>query len=101
MLPGGAKFRDLSELRALLVEPPDNFVEAVTEKLLTYALGRGLEYSDRPVVRKIAHAAKAQGNRWSAIVSGIVTSVPFQMREVPAAPKAVASAAQPGKGQQR
>jgi len=52
----------------------------VAEKLLTYALGRGLEHYDRPVVRAIARAAAQDDNRWSSVILGIATSTPFQMR---------------------
>ena len=63
------------------------FVETVTEKLLTYALGRGLQYYDAPTVRAIDRAAAADDYRWSSVVLGIVKSAPFQMRTAgPAAP---------------
>jgi predicted GTPase len=57
----------------------------MTEKLLTYALGRGLEYYDRPAVRAIVSSAGRDRYRFSSLVMGIVTSVPFQMRTKPAA----------------
>jgi hypothetical protein len=56
----------------------------VTEKLMTYALGRGVEHYDMPVVRQILRDAAANENRWSAIVQGIVASAPFQYRQVEA-----------------
>ncbi len=59
------------------------FVKAVTEKLLTYALGRGLEYYDAPAVRAIDRAAAADDYRWSSLILGIVKSAPFQMRTAP------------------
>ena len=80
-LPDGSKFSDVAQLRELLVSPPDRFVETVTEKMLTYALGRGIEHYDLPAIRQIVHDASSDGYRWSAIVVGIVKSVPFQMRE--------------------
>jgi hypothetical protein len=55
------------------------FVRVVTEKLLTYALGRGVEYFDMPTVRAIARGADRNNDRFSAIVTGIVKSTPFQM----------------------
>jgi len=55
-------------------------VRTVTEKMLTYALGRGLEYYDAPVVRQIARDAAAHNNAWSSIIIGIVQSTPFQKR---------------------
>jgi hypothetical protein len=66
-------------LRGLLLEKRDRFAAAVTEKLLTYALGRGLEYYDRPAVRKILREA-APELHWSSVILGIVNSTPFQMR---------------------
>jgi hypothetical protein len=80
-LPNGATFKNVTELRELLVHPPDRFVETVTEKLLTYAIGRGLEYYDMPAVRKIVRDASASGYHWSAVILGICQSVPFQMRD--------------------
>ena len=80
-MPDGSTFSDVGQLRELLVSPPDRFVETVTEKLLTYAIGRGVEFYDLPAIRQIVHDAEADGYRWSSIVLGIVKSVPFQMRE--------------------
>jgi len=78
--PSGAKVDGLASLRALLLADPDQFPRTVTEKLLAYALGRRLEYSDRPAVRTIVHAAATNDYRWSAIVLGIVKSPTFLMR---------------------
>ena len=64
--------------RALLAQK-SQFVKAVTEKLLTYALGRGLEYYDAPAVRQIDRAAAAGGYKWSALMAAVVESAPFQM----------------------
>ena len=58
------------------------FAANVTEKLLAYALGRGIEYYDLPSVRRIARSAAPQDYRWSSIILGIVNSGPFQMRSV-------------------
>jgi hypothetical protein len=80
VMPGGAKIDGLDGLRAVMVERRGDFVETVTEKLLTYALGRGLEYYDRPVVRQIVREAAVSDYRWSSIILGITNSVPFQMR---------------------
>ncbi len=79
-LPGGATIEGLSGLRALLLDRREQFVRTVTEKLLTYALGRGIEHYDLPVVRGIVREAAANEYRWSAIIMGIVQSTPFQMR---------------------
>ena len=68
------------ELREALTSDPTLFVEALTEKLLTFALGRGLEYYDMPVVRRIVADSRAQGYSFRAIVLGVAQSVPFRMR---------------------
>ncbi len=80
VLPDGAKFSGPVELRALLVSRGDEVVSATTRKLMTYALGRGIEYNDMPAVRSIVRAAAPGDYRWSSIIMGIVKSVPFQMR---------------------
>ena len=67
---------------ALLIRP-ESFVITVTEKLLTYGLGRGVEYFDAPAVRRIVRDAADEDYRWSAIIAGIARSVPFQMRTPP------------------
>ena len=79
----GVTVEGLAGLRALLLRESDQFPKTVTEKLLSYALGRRLEYYDRPAVRKIVREAEASGYRWSAIVGGIVRSPPFTMRAFP------------------
>jgi hypothetical protein len=66
-------------LRGALLERPEVFVRTLTEKLFVYALGRGLTYQDMPAVRRIVRSARAQDYRFSALISGIVSSVPFQM----------------------
>ncbi|HEV3215373.1 MAG TPA: DUF1592 domain-containing protein [Vicinamibacterales bacterium] len=81
----GAKVEGLSGLRALLLANPEQFPRTVTEKLMTYAIGRRLEYYDRPAVRKIVRDAAAGNYRWSAIVAGIAKSPTFLMRGAPAA----------------
>ncbi len=77
----------MAGLRQALLGREDEFVQTLTEKLLTYALGRGLEYSDLPGVRRIVRDAAADGYRWSSIVLGIVRSAPFQMRISPDRPE--------------
>jgi hypothetical protein len=67
-------------LRQALLRQPDAFVGTMTAKLLTYALGRGLEYYDMPSVRAIVRSAGRQNDRFSSVVLGVVNSVPFQMR---------------------
>jgi hypothetical protein len=76
----GQKIEGLAGLRAHLLEQPDQFPRTVTEKLLAYALGRRVEYYDRPVVRKIVRDAAASDYRWSSLILGIVKSPPFLMR---------------------
>lgn len=84
-LPDGTSFRGPSELRAAILRRPEAFVRTFTRKLLTYAVGRGLEYYDEPVVRRIANQAARDGYRFSSIISGIATSEPFRMKVKPAA----------------
>jgi len=67
-------------LRKALLKHPEQFVRTMTEKMLTYALGRGLDYYDMPVVRQIARDAQAQNYKFSSIVLGIVKSTPFQKK---------------------
>jgi hypothetical protein len=80
-LPDGKKFGDVDGLEAALLRRPELFVGAFTEKLLTYALGRGVEYYDAPAIRAIVRGAPAQDFRISSIILGVVTSQPFQMRK--------------------
>jgi mono/diheme cytochrome c family protein len=79
-LPDGRIFKGPQELRAILRTDRDAFAEALTEKLLTYALGRGLERYDRIAVKKISERLAAENYRFSALVLEIVKSLPFQMR---------------------
>jgi hypothetical protein len=80
VLPDGTVFNGPVGLRDILVgKKRDVFVENFTERLLTYALGRGVEEYDLPVVRKIAREAASDGHRWSSIIFGIVKSKPFQL----------------------
>jgi hypothetical protein len=81
-LPDGTKFDGVQQLRAALIRRPERFVTTVTEKLLTYALGRGLEYYDMPAVRRIVREAAKDGYRFQTIVRGIAESYPFTMRRV-------------------
>jgi hypothetical protein len=79
-LPSGDKFEGLPGLRALLLARKEQFVSTVTERLLGFAVGRGVEYYDRPAVRAILRDAAASDYKWSAIILGVVRSTPFQMR---------------------
>jgi hypothetical protein len=79
-LPDGCAFDGVAGLEQALLQRPELFVRALTEKLLTFALGRGVEYYDAPAVRKIVRQAKDDGFRFSSLILGIVESVPFRMR---------------------
>ncbi|MEP7308947.1 MAG: DUF1592 domain-containing protein [Acidobacteriota bacterium] len=79
-LPDGASVTGLKGLRQLLLTRQEQFVGTMTAKLLSYATGRGLEYYDWPVVRRIVREAAPGGYRWSSLVLGVVKSAPFQMR---------------------
>jgi mono/diheme cytochrome c family protein len=80
VLLDGTKVDGPRELRQALMSQKMQFVNTVTDKLLTYALGRGLEYYDAPTVRAIDRRAAANDYRWSSIILGIVKSAPFQER---------------------
>ncbi len=86
-LPDGRQFKDHVELKALLKSDPSAFVECLAEKMLMYALGRGLNRNDRKAVRAIADKVAREDYRFSSLVLGIVQSVPFQLqsasRDVP------------------
>lgn len=77
----GASVEGAIGLRQNLVAHPEIFVGVMTEKMLTYALGRGIEYYDMPAVRKIVQDARNKNFRFSSVVLGIVKSTPFQMKE--------------------
>jgi mono/diheme cytochrome c family protein len=79
-LPSGESFEGSAELRAILVSNPDKFVRNFTRKVLTYALGRGVEYFDRPVVAGIEEAVAADDYKFQSLIREIVLSIPFQMR---------------------
>ena len=76
-LPDGSRFEGVTGLRALVVARREDFVRTFTDRLLAYAIGRGTESYDWPAVRKIARDSAAEDHRWSAIIVGIVRSVPF------------------------
>jgi hypothetical protein len=79
-LADGTRVDGVVSLRQALLKRPDVFVGTLTEKLLIYSLGRGLDYYDMPAVRAIVREASADNSRFSSLVLGIVKSVPFQMR---------------------
>jgi hypothetical protein len=79
-IPGGNEFNDVKGLEDAILARPDLFVTALTENLMTFGLGRGVESYDSPAVRKIVRKSEKNGYRFSSIILGIVQSVPFQMR---------------------
>jgi len=79
-LPNGQRFSSSAELKFILRADPDTFAKALTEKLLTYALGRGLDLRDRPAIRQIVARVRAQNYRFSALILAIVESAAFQQR---------------------
>jgi hypothetical protein len=99
-LANGREVSSPEDLRAALLAEPDLFVQALTEKLLTYALGRTLEYDDMPVVRAIVDEAAANNYEFSSIVTAIAKSRPFRMQTVPEQGKGetVAAAGKDGNG---
>ncbi|NOT44335.1 MAG: DUF1585 domain-containing protein, partial [Acidobacteria bacterium] len=78
-LADGTTVAGVADLREALLRDPDVFVGTLTEKLMTYALGRGLDYRDMPAVRAVVRDAAASGYRASALIAGIVKSAPFLM----------------------
>ena len=79
-LPDGSAFEGAIGLRKAVLNRPELFVTTLTEKLMTYALGRGLEYYDAPAVRQITRGTRSDDYRFSSVVLGIVNSTPFRLR---------------------
>lgn len=77
----GAKIDGPASLRSILTAKPEIFADTFTEKLMTYALGRGVQYYDMPAVRAVVRDAAHNDYRLSSIILGIVKSVPFEMKE--------------------
>jgi hypothetical protein len=82
VLPDGTMFDGPAGLREVLLSKRAMFIDTFAERLMTYALGRGVEPYDHPVLRKIVAEAASENHRWSTIILGIVKSTPFQMRRV-------------------
>jgi len=80
--PGGVEFEGFADLRDWMVGRPDQFAHTLTEKLMTYALGRRVDYYDQPVIRRIVREMSEQDYSWSSLILGIVTSEPFLMSQV-------------------
>jgi hypothetical protein len=76
----GQEFQTTDEFRQEFMKHSDRVVHTATEKMLTYALGRGLAYYDQPVVRKIVRDIEAKDNKWSALILAVAESMPFQYR---------------------
>jgi hypothetical protein len=87
-LPGSGDFRWIDGLEDALLRRPEMFVTTLTENLLTFALGRGVEYYDAPAIRKIVSDSEKDEYRFSSLILGIVKSVPFQMRRAEMTPVA-------------
>jgi hypothetical protein len=83
MLSDGTRFSGLPGLRRVLLDRRDEFTRAFTERLLTYALGRGVEANDMPAIRAIARSTAQDDYRIRAVILGIVRSGPFNMRRTP------------------
>jgi hypothetical protein len=79
-LPDGSTFSGVAGLEEALLRSPELFAGTLAEKLLTFALGRGVEHYDGPAIRQIVREARSQDWRFSALISGIAASTPFQMR---------------------
>jgi uncharacterized protein DUF1585 len=79
-LADGRQVDGVVTLRNAILDRPEIFVTTMTEKMMTYALGRGVDVADMPAVRRVVRETKMTDYRFSSIVMGIVTSVPFQMR---------------------
>jgi len=94
VFPDGTTFTGPAEFRKVLLSHREQFVATLTEKLLTYALGRGVEYYDMPAIRKILREAAPGDYRWSSLILGIARSRPFQMRVAPELPAPPASRSQ-------
>ena len=80
---GGVEFAGFADLRDWMLERGDRFAHNVTEKLMTYALGRRVEYYDQPVIRQIVREAASENYSWSSILLGVAKSAPFKMSRAP------------------
>jgi hypothetical protein len=81
-LANGTPVDGPTALRKALLQRPDQFVQTITEKLMTFALGRSLRYQDMPMVRAVVRRAATQGNTFESIIDGVVESPAFKMREI-------------------
>ena len=83
VLPDGTKFEGPAGLQSILMSRKEQFIEALTERMMTYGLGRGVEYYDMPAIREVRDRARRDDYRMNAIIMGIVQSVPFVMKRIP------------------
>jgi hypothetical protein len=93
VLPDGTKIKGPDDLRAALAARPAQFAQTVTEQLMTYALGRPVDYRDMPVVRQIVRNAARDNYRFASLASQIVASDAFRRREAAPPPKPIVAAA--------
>jgi hypothetical protein len=89
-LADGTPVNSAADVRKALMKHPEQFAQTITERLMTYALGRSVEYYDMPTVRRIVRDSAKDNYRFSSIVLGIVRGAPFQMKKAPAVDKAIA-----------
>jgi len=82
-LPDGSEFVGVAALEKALLQRPELFAGTLAEKLLTFALGRGVAPYDAPAIRQIVRHARSEDYRFSALIVGLVQSTPFQMRKAP------------------
>jgi hypothetical protein len=78
-LPDGTRFEGVAGLRRLMADHQEDFARTLTQKLLTYALGRSLETADQSTIRQITRQAAPGRYRWSSLITGVVSSTPFRM----------------------
>jgi hypothetical protein len=83
-LPDGTKVNGPDDLRNALAARPDQFVQTLTQKLMIYGIGRGIEYHDMPTVRAIVRDTAKDDYRFVSLITNIVKSAPFRMKELPA-----------------
>ena len=91
-LPDGTTFNGPAELRRVLLRNPEQFVDVVAERLLIYALGRGIEYYDASAIRRMVRGAAPSRYSFASLIVGLVNSTPFQMRRAPAPKDQIAAA---------
>jgi hypothetical protein len=82
-MPDGSIVRSADELESAILKQSELFAQTLTEKLLTFALGRGVEFNDGPEIRRVVSFSRSQDYRFSSLIQGIVASKPFRMRTAP------------------